>query len=232
MCSKRGKIYGIGVGVGDPEDMTLRAARIIGESDVLVCPGKDLGKCRAYQIARQAVPGIERIPTIPLDFQMTRNQDVRNRNHQRAYEAVRELVLQGKTVSFLTIGDPSLYSTFSYVFDLAREDGVEVGVVSGISSLTACANRLGMTLCEGDEQLHVISCVEDLEGSLDLPGTKVLMKCGLRLPFVKEVLRRKAGISVCAVSRCGTAEERCYRSLDQIPDDAGYMLTIIVKAEA
>ena len=76
------EIYGIGVGTGDPEELTLKAVRLIKESDVLILPRKDKAKCRAYQIKTQAV--------------------------------------------------------------------------SGVSSLTACANRLGIPLCEGGELLHVI----------------------------------------------------------------------------
>lgn len=178
------KIYGVGLGVGDPEDMTLRAIRLIKKSDVLAFPKEDLDTCRAYQIARQVIPEVEHKDTLTLSFAMTRDEAIRARSHQAAYEAIRELVLQGKTVAFLTIGDPALYSTFAYISDLAQKDGIEVGTASAISSITACANRLGISLCDGNEQLHVIPRVEDLEEALDLPGTKVLMKCGKHMPHL------------------------------------------------
>lgn len=223
------KIYGVGLGVGDPEDMTLKAIRLIKKSDVLAFPKEDLDTCRAYQIARQVIPEVEHKDTLALSFAMTRDEAIRARSHQAAYEAIRELVLQGKTVAFLTIGDPALYSTFAYISDLAQKDGIEVGTASAISSITACANRLGISLCDGNEQLHVIPRVEDLEEALDLPGTKVLMKCGKHMPHIKEELRTRPGVAVFAVAECGTPDELCYRSLEELPNDGGYLLTVIIK---
>ncbi len=223
-----GKIYGIGVGIGDPEDLTLKAARLIRESDVLILPAKDLGKCRAYQIVRRSLPEIENKETLPLEFEMSKDRSVREENHKKIYAAVKKIVEEGKSAAFLTIGDPALYSTYSYIAALAKEDGIVTEAVSGISSITACANRLGLTLCDGDEQLHVIPDTEDIEAALDLPGTKVFMKCGRDIAHIKTVLKDK-GASACAVSDCGMPNERLYRSIEELPDDGNYMLTIIVK---
>ena len=223
-----GKIYGIGIGIGDPEDLTLKAVRMIKESDILILPRKDLAKCRAYQIAKQVIPEIEDIDTLPLEFEMTSDDKVRAENHLKIYETAKDLVLKGKTVSFLTIGDPALYSTYSYIAMLAQKDGIKTQAISGVSSITACANRLGITLCDGSEQLHVIPETGDIEKALELPGTKVVMKCGRDLPAIKRVLKDRA-VSVYAVSDCGMPNERCFRGLDELPDDGNYMMTIIVR---
>ncbi len=223
-----GKIYGIGIGIGDPEDLTLKAARLIKGSDVLILPAKDLGKCRAYQIVRQSIPEVEDKEILALEFEMSKDKKVREENHKKLYAAVKELVQQGKTATFLTIGDPALYSTYSYIAELAQTDGIETVAVSGVSSITACANRLGITLCDGDEQLHVIPDTKDIESALDLPGTKVFMKCGRDIVHIKEVLKTK-GVQAFAVSDCGMPTEKLYRSVEQLPDDGKYMLTIIVK---
>lgn len=225
-----GMIYGIGVGIGDPEDITLKAVRCIEESDILILPSNDLEKCRAYQIAKKAVPEIKDIETLALEFEMVKDESVRAKNHQIIYETAKKLVLENKTVSFLTIGDPALYSTYSYIAELAQKDGIRTQAVSGVSSITACANRLGITLCDAGTQLHIIPDTEDIEGMLELPGTKVLMKCGRSISVIKEKLKGKR-VSVYAVENCGMPEEKCYRSLDEIPDSGSYMLTIIVKEE-
>lgn len=225
-----GRICGIGVGIGDPEDITLKAVKMIKESDVLVCPKEDLGECRAYQIVKQVIPEVEDMDIMPVEFEMTKDENKRIHNHRRIYETVKKLVLEGKIVSFITIGDPALYSTYSYVSDLARKDGIETHSISGITSLTACANRLGISLCEGREQLHVIPTIDDIDDALDLPGTKVIMKCGKRIKTVKEKLRSKVGIDVYAISGCGTSNERCFRSLEEIPEDEIYMMTMILKS--
>ena len=226
----KGKIYGIGVGIGDPEDLTLKAIRYIKESDILICPRKDLGECRAYQIVRKVVPEIENIKTVAVEFDMTPDSEARDRYHHRIYETVKEFVGAGKKVAFLTIGDPALYSTYSYIADLARQDGIETCSVSGVSSIVACANALGIILCEGSEQLHVIPDTEDIESALELPGTKVIMKCGKKMPLVRKLLEKKEKTAlVYAVSDCGTDKEKLYRGVEEIPDDSNYMLTIIVK---
>ena len=223
-----GMIYGIGVGIGDPEDITLKAVRCIEESDILILPAKDPERCRAYQIAKKAFPQITDIDTMALEFEMVKDESVRARNHQIIYETVKKLVEENKTVSFLTIGDPALYSTYSYIAELAQKDGIKTVAVSGVSSITACANRLGLTLCDGKEQLHVFPDTEDIENALNLSGTKVLMKCGRSVPDIKEKLKGKK-VSVYAVCNCGMPDEKCYRSLEEIPDDGSYMLTVIIK---
>ncbi len=224
-----GKICGIGIGIGDPEDITLKAARLIKESDILICPKKDLEKCRAYQIVKKAVPEVEQIETLSLEFEMVKDEAERDRNHKEIYRAVKELVRQGKTVSFLTIGDPSIYSTYSYIAALANEDGIQTQAISGISSITAVANSLGITLCDKDVPLHVIPDVDDIEKALELQGTKVIMKCGRDIRRIKEILKAKSGISVYAVSDCGMPQEKCYRGIDELPEEGSYMMTIVVK---
>ncbi|EID83889.1 Precorrin-2 methylase [Treponema sp. JC4] len=75
-----GCIYGIGVGVGDPEDMTLKAIKRIKESDLLICPKEDLNECRAYQIVKQVIPEVEDIDTLPIEFEMTKDENKRAQN--------------------------------------------------------------------------------------------------------------------------------------------------------
>ena len=137
-----GKIYGIGVGIGDPEDITLKALRLIRESDILALPREDISKCRAYQIVKKVMPEIADITTLPLEFEMVKDAGEREKNHIKIYETVKDLVMQGKTVSFLTIGDPAIFSTFSYIADLAREDGIDTYSVSGISSSCIMADGI------------------------------------------------------------------------------------------
>lgn len=226
-----GKIYEIGVGPGDPEDMTIKAVNKIKESDILVFPKKDLEKCRAYKIVEQVIPEVKNKDIISFEFEMTKDQLKKENNHRQIYDLVKNFAFQGKTVALLTIGDPSIYSTCSYIFELAKKDGIEVDSINGISSITACANRLGITLADEDEQLHIITTVDDIEKALNLSGTKVIMKCGKHIHDIKEILKKKKNISVSAISDCGTPDEKCYRTLDEFPAEGNYFLTVIVKEE-
>ena len=222
-------LYGAGVGPGDPGLITLKAAEVIKQADVIAIPEKK-EKCRAYQIAVKAVPEAESKEIIDLAFPMDHDENARKAQHEKLFEMIRERIADGKNVVFLTIGDPAIYSTFSYIADLAQQNGIKTRTISGVTSASACASALGIDLCLKDEALHIFPGSENIEEALKLPGTKVFMKGGSNLAKLKEILSKKGdSISVYAVSRCGMEDERIFASLNDIPDDAVYLTTVIVK---
>ena len=99
----QGMIYGIGVGPGDPELMTLKVARLLREVDVIAIPGKEKETCTAYQIALGAVPEIDEKEIISVVFPMTKNETVLKESHEMAVRSLAALMDQGKTVAFLTM---------------------------------------------------------------------------------------------------------------------------------
>ena len=227
MSEKYGILYGVGVGPGEPELMTLKAVKCIRQADVIFCPQQD---SRAYHIAEQAVPEIREKKCLSYDFKMTRDPAELKRVHEGAYREIKKHLQEEKNVAFLTIGDPSVYSTFSYVAYKARADGFCVETVPGATAFLASASWLGISLCEGDEELHIGTGQSDIEKLLALPGTKIIMKCGRNLPKIKEILRareKEQGIKVWAVSDCGMETEKIHTGADEIPEM--YMTTIIVK---
>ena len=232
-----GSLYGVGVGIGDPESLTLKAVRIIKESDMIAVPTKEKDDSRAYRIAGSAIPEVKSKKILTLDFEMTRDPDKREANHKRIYERIKKHILEGKNIAFLTIGDPALYSTFTYISNLAAEDGIKCETISGISSAFSCAARLGIPLGEGDERIHIIPDIDNLAEELTYPGTKVIMKCAKSMSEIKQILRdyeerckrNKKKLSVYAVSDCDRVGETCYKGVSSLPDQGEYMLTIIVK---
>ena len=138
----RGKIYGIGVGPGDPELMTLKAVRLIREADVIAIPGKDRESCTAYQIASGAVPEIKDKEIIPVVFPMTKNETVLRESHEAAVQSLTALMDQGKTIAFLTLGDVTIYSTYGYVHQKLLSLGYESILVNGVPSFCAAAAKL------------------------------------------------------------------------------------------
>ena len=228
----KGKLYGIGVGPGDPDMMTLRAAALIRTADCICLPQSPKEKCRAYRIARQAVPELENRACVCFDFTMTRYEAELSKIHQGIYGEIRKLLTEGKPAAFLTIGDPAVYSTFGYIMEQALQDGFHVETVGGVTSFSTVAASLGISLCERDEELHIATGQSSLEDLLELPGTKVIMKCGKSISGIKAVLQRaekEKKVRVYAVSNCGLPEEEKYYCADDIPETAGYMTTIIVK---
>ncbi len=224
----RGVLVGIGVGPGDPEYMTLKAVKVIGEVDVIAAPGEVVEETTAYKIAIQAVPEMAKKEKTPLFMPMVMDKEETIRSHHKAAKIVEELLDAGKTVGFLTLGDPTVYSTFAYVEQIVKADGYETKYISGITSFCAAAAGLGIPLTEWQEPLHVIPAIHKLGGKLDLDGNYVLMKSGRQTAKVKEMLR-ESGRNVKMVENCGMESEKMYQSLEEIPDDAGYFSLIIAK---
>ena len=111
----QGKLYGLGVGPGDPELLTLKALRLIRENEVIAVPGNDIYASVAYQIVKGVYDKLDSKHLIPVAMPMTKDKAVLEANHQKAAEDVENYLKQGKNVVFLTLGDPTVYSTYLYV---------------------------------------------------------------------------------------------------------------------
>ena len=141
-------------------------------------------------------------------------------------ELIRKYLDQGRNVVFLTLGDSTIYSTFSYLQHILEAEGYPVELVSGIPSFCAAAARLNLPLTEWDEPLHIIQAVHRREDLLNQRGTCVLMKAASHMKETKALIRQ-SGREASAVLNCGMESEKICRSVDEIPDDAGYYSLII-----
>ena len=225
MCAK---VYGVGVGPGDPELMTLKSVRLIKENDVIAVPGKEPKETVAYKIAAGAVPEIENKTLVPIYMPMVKNRELIDEAHKKGAKIIEEYLDQGKNVVYLTLGDSTVYCTFSYLQHILEADGYEVELVNGIPSFCAAAARLNISLTEWDEPLHVVPGAHKTNEALDLDGTYVLMKSASSMKEVKELIRQSGRNALC-VENCGMETEKVYRTTDEIPDDAGYFSLIIAK---
>ena len=226
----KGTAYGVGVGPGDPEYMTLKAIRLIKENDVIAVPGKVAKDAVAYKIAAAVVPEPADKELVPIYMPMVKDRELIDAEHKKAAKLVESYLDQGRNVVYITLGDSTIYCTFSYIQHYLESDGYTVELVSGVTSFCAAAARLGVPLVEWDEQLHILPAVHRLGTALDQPGNYVLMKSASAMPAVKDMLRR-SGRAVSMVENCCMASERCYRGVDAIPDDAGYFSLIIAKEQ-
>ena len=224
----KGIAYGVGVGPGDPKLMTLRAIELIRENDVFAVPGKEPKESVAYKIAAAVVPEIADKELVPVYMPMIKDRALIDEEHKKGAALLKKYLDQGKNVVYITLGDPTIYCTFSYLQHYLEADGYPVKLVPGISSITAAAARLNLPLTEWDEPLHVLPAVHKTNAAMDLPGTYVLMKSASHMKDVKETLRM-SGKDVQAVIDCGMPTEQVYRSLEEIPDDAGYFALVIAK---
>lgn len=228
VTSMAGILYGVGVGPGDPELMTRKAVRLLEENQVIALPGKVAAETVAYKIAVQAVPEIANKELLSVYMPMTHDLDEQEKNHKKAAESIAVYLDKGENVVFLTLGDPTIYSTFSYVQKKVEQMGYETQLVSGIPSFCAAAASAKIPLCEWKETLHIIPAVHRLEQEIGEDGNYILMKSGSQMQQVKEILRASER-PVIMVENCGMENEHIYRGVEEIPDDAGYYSLIIAK---
>ena len=224
-----GVLYGVGVGPGDPELLTLKAARLIRDCDVLAIPHRDPEKCFAYEIACGTVPEAKDKPKLCIDMPMTHDMIAREAAYDAGAETIGAELEAGRTVVFITLGDPSVYSTFAYLAARVREKGFPVEWIPGVTSFCAAAAALGKPLCTDREALHILPGSASAKDALAYPGTKVFMKGELG-PLLDAI--EAYGTEAQAVENCGTPREKIYRSEKDIPADAGYYLVTIAKEKA
>ena len=184
-------------------------------------PGAEAKETVAYQIAVQAVPELADKELLSIYMPMTHDAKELEENHRKGAKALEEVLDQGKDIVFLTLGDPTIYSTFSYLQKRVEDDGYETALVSGITSFCAAAARTNQPLVEWNQTLHIVPAVHRLGDTPDAEGNYVFMKSGKKMKQVKEILR-ETGKQVSMVENCGMETEHVYRSVDEIPDDAGY----------
>lgn len=228
---KKGTCYGVGIGPGDPELLTLKAVRTLERCRVIAAPQTRSGEMLALEIASGAVDLAEKT-VVPLHFTMERDPALRQEAHRKAAECVESWLDRGEDVAVLNLGDVSIYATWSYLMERLNARGYETVMVPGVTSFCAVAARLGVSLTERDAPLHIAPGGASLEETLALPGTKVLMKSGKQMPAVLETLSRQGRLEKSMlVKNCGLGGEEVYTDLSRgLPEDGtGYFATVIVK---
>lgn len=223
-----GKLYGVGTGPGDPELITIKALRLIKEADLIVVPGEEVENSVAYQIVQGIYPEIEKKERIAVPMPMIKDRELLEAAHDRAAECIKNELDHGKITVFLTLGDPTVYSTYLYVHKRITEWGYDTEIVNGIPSFCAVAAKLNRGLVEKQEPLHVIPASYQIDNALELNGTKVFMKAGKKLGEVKKRIVQSEAEAVM-IENCGMPEEKIYRSAEEIPEQTGYYSLIIVK---
>ena len=232
-----GVLYGIGVGPGDPELMTLKAINTIKACDIIAIPAVSKEECYAYSIVQAVLPEIEEKQIMCTPFPMIKDKEKLTISHNKIYSDIVSELEAGKNVAMLTIGDPSVYSTYMYIHKRVMQAGFTAVMISGVPSFCAAAARLGISLGEMMDEIHIIPASYDVKDTVGYGGTCVYMKSGKKLAELIEVLRTEskgeagegADMTVYGVTNCGMESERVYRGLDELTKAKGYLTIVIVK---
>lgn len=231
MEKRIGTFYGVSVGPGDPELMTLQAVRRLENCPVIAAPQTPKGGMMALDIAKGAVE-LSGKTILPLRFAMSLDPAVQKAAHIEAARAVKEYLDAGQDVAMLNLGDVSVYATFGYLQEILEAEGCKTVMLPGVTSFCAAAARLGQSLTGGMEQPLTIAPGRCAAEVLTAPGAKVLMKSGRQLPETLAVLTDAGLLSRSAmVCNCGLPNEEVWPDLaDYDPArSAGYFATILVK---
>lgn len=225
-----GKLYGVSVGSGEPELITLKAARIIDRCRVIAVPRTNGEKTVALSVAEKAVDLSDK-KIIYIDFPMVRDKKILSENYERISETIcREL--EKNDVALLNIGDVSIYSTFSYIAERVEANGFEVEICAGVTSFCAVSALVGKPLVKENESLHIMPYnAENVRNCNFSDGTYIIMKCGKNSSELIKILREK-GLAerTYAVENCGLTDEHIYNNIDET-GQCGYFTVFVVKSD-
>ena len=130
----KGRLFGVGVGPGDPELMTYKAVRTIEKCPVIAVACEGQGTCGQLQNCGRNVDNMEEKEYLDLDTPMTKDRQILNQNYEKAAKRIIEELEKGKDVAYLTLGDPTIYSTYMYIQRIIKEKGYETSIINGIPS--------------------------------------------------------------------------------------------------
>jgi precorrin-2/cobalt-factor-2 C20-methyltransferase len=230
-----GTLHGVGAGPGAPDLLTLRAVRVLESVDVLALPrSSDFGASVAWSIVEGAIGRRASQVRLMLTFPMAKEPASILPRVNAAVDAIGEHLVAGRSVAFVTEGDPSVFSTFGYVRAEAvrRWPDLRVEVVPGVTSITAVAAAGGVPLADGHERVAIVPATYGVDDLVDLLGrfeTVVLMKIGGEMPTILAALEKtKLTEHAFFVSKATMGEERIERDVRAVKAERGGCFSMLI----
>jgi len=234
-----GTLYGIGVGPGDPEWMTVKAARILATCRHVCVPrSNEASESVALEIARSYLR-----PDVVVheqSYPMTADLGVLRQHWRRAAAEVADILRRGEDCCFLTLGDALLYSTYIYLLREIQviDPNLRIVTVPGVTAFSAAAALANRPLGEGKQWVTIVPASDDFQefaAALDRGGTVVLMKVGRRLQRVLDALEARGLLDQTVfVSHAGMPEQHVetdVRRLRGLSENVGYLSILIIQAD-
>ncbi|MDD1775438.1 MAG: precorrin-2 C(20)-methyltransferase [Methanobacterium sp.] len=227
---KKGTLIGIGVGPGDAELLTVKAAKMLKKVDV-ICAPKSAPSKPSLALSIVQVYLDERNDDYELIeplFPMIEDEKVLHDYWDDAAGLVARKLDHGLDVAFVTLGDPTIYSTFSYISSRIEVQGFQVEIIPGITSFTGCAAAAGISLGEKDEIIMIVPKVDErLESILKYGDTFVVMKTSRHLDELEKIVNKdQRDKEIISVQNCGLDDELIFKDFVK---DKKYLSTTILK---
>lgn len=225
----KGKLYGLGLGPGDPELITMKAHRILTGAPVIAYPAPDTGPSFAREIVSQWLrPEQIEIPMVmPMKVERFPAQEI----YDRSAEEIAKHLEAGRDVAVLCEGDPFFFGSFMYVFE-RLEGRFEVEVVPGVSSIMAGASALQRPLASRNDVFTVIPgpvASDAMQARIEVAGAVAIMKVGRHFKRIRDLIE-KMNLIDCAgyLERVSLGNERIMPLKDVADDAAPYFSLILI----
>lgn len=235
-----GTLYGIGVGPGDPDLITVKGANLISNTKHLFAP---IARIKKSSVALDIVKKYVKDTTIvkELVFPMVTDENELNKRWDESAKIIAEVLEKGEDAVFLTLGDALLYSTYIYLLRALRKIHPDVNVVTipGITAFSAVAALTEFPVGEAKEPVTIVPTSDDLQavrGAIELGGAVILMKVGKRLQNILGLLEEMDAMEESVfVANAGMESQRLETDLRKLKGESGltgYLSTILIKSRA
>ncbi|WP_159517244.1 precorrin-2 C(20)-methyltransferase [Sunxiuqinia indica] len=226
MNTTNGTLYGIGLGPGDPDLLTLKAVKVLQTADLICVPNSKGQTSTALEIVRPHLSSKASI--LAMGFSMSPDLDTRRAARRENAELIQEHLRKGQNVAFLTLGDPMLYSTYSYILDYLPPE-FQVETVPGIYSFSAISSLLSQPLVKGEDKLAVISSFDEAAKTI-IRSTEavVCMKVSAYHQELFNYLSEQNDYQFTMMTDAGKPSQKCYTDITILKEKVPYFSTAIL----
>lgn len=228
----KGKFYGVGVGPGDPELLTVKAVNAIKNADIIIAPKTE--KKDGSVALTIAKPYILDAEIVFQTFPMVKNFDESKEIFVQNTNQILEFLRGWKNVAFLTLGDPMFFSTYIYIYELLKESGADIETIAGVPAFLAIASHIGRAPAYGNDILTIIPATspkEKIVDALKISDSTVLMKVYKNFDEIVELLEETNTLEeAILVSRLGLDDEKIFYNVREHRNEKlNYLSTILTR---